>query len=130
MITGKRKDNLTAEINVRSHQLISGLLEKLGGNDEGLNPHELVEAALAACTILTAQLYANRKGIKLESTDVVVKIVAEGADSVIDLEVNFKGELSEEEKIKLSEIIEKCPIRKLLQSNIKINTKGASTLVV
>lgn len=125
MITGKRKDNLTAEINVRSHQLISGLLEKLGGNDEGPNPHELVEAALAACTILTAQLYANRKGIKLESTDVVVKIVAEGADSVIDLEVNFKGELSEEEKIKLSEIIEKCPIRKLLQSNIKINTKGA-----
>lgn len=125
MITGKRKDNLTAEINVRSHQLISGLLEKLGGNDEGPNPHELVESALAACTILTAQLYANRKGIKLESTDVVVKIVAEGADSVIDLEVNFKGELSEEEKIKLSEIIEKCPIRKLLQSNIKINTKGA-----
>lgn len=130
MITGKRKDNLTAEINVRSHQLISGLHEKLGGNDEGPNPHELVEAALAACTILTAQLYANRKGIKLESTDVVVKIVAEGADSVIDLEVNFKGELSEEEKIKLSEIIEKCPIRKLLQSNIKINTKGASRLVV
>lgn len=122
MITGTRKDNLTAEITVRSHKIISGMLEKLGGNDEGPNPHELVETALAACTILTAQMYANRKGIKLESTDVTVKIVSEGADSVIEREVSFKGDLSEEERTKLSEIVEKCPIHKLLQSNIKINT--------
>lgn len=122
MITGNRKDNLTAELTIRSHKIISGLLEKLGGNDEGPNPHELVESALAACTILTAQMYANRKGMKLESTDVVVKIVSEGADSIIEREVSFKGDLSEEDKTKLAEIVEKCPIHKLLQSNIKINT--------
>lgn len=122
MITGIRKDNLTAEINIRSHKIVAGLLETLGGKDEGPNPHELVEAALAACTILTAQMYANRKGIKLDSTDVVVKIVSEGADSVIEREVSFKGDLTEEEKTKLAEIVEKCPIHKLLQSNIKINT--------
>lgn len=122
MITAKRKNNLAAEISIGSHQIISGLLEKLGGNNEGANPHELLEAALAACTILTAQMYANRKGIKLESTDVVVKIVSEGADSVIEREVSFQGELSEEDRTKLAEIVEKCPIHKLLQSNIKINT--------
>lgn len=122
MITGIRKDNLTAEISVRSHKIVSGLLENLGGQDEGPNPHELVEAALAACTILTAQMYANRKGIKLDSTDVVVKIVSEGADSVIEREVSFKGDLTEEERTRLGEIVEKCPIHKLLQSNIKINT--------
>lgn len=122
MITGKRAENLTAEINVRTHTIISGLFEKLGGHDEGPNPHELLEAALAACTILTAQMYANRKGLKLESTDIEVKILAEGSETVISREVNFRGELTEEDKNKLAEIVEKCPIHKLLESNVKINT--------
>lgn len=122
MITGSRKEPLVAEIVVRNHHLISGLVEKLGGQDEGPNPHELLEASLAACTILTAQLYANRKGMKLESTDVQVRITAEGKDSVISREVSFRGELSEAEKTRLLEIVNKCPIHNLLESNIKIET--------
>lgn len=122
MIIGKRKERLVAEISARTHVMLSGLVEKLGGHDEGPNPHELLEAALAACTILTAQMYANRKGLKLESTDVEVKILSEGAETVISREVNFKGELTEEDRNKLVEIIEKCPIHKLLESSVRINT--------
>lgn len=122
MITGKRKENFVAEINVRDHQVLSGLPESLGGHDEGPTPHELLESALAACTILTAQMYAKRKGLKLDSTVVAVKIITEGADSVISREVSFEGDLSAEERVKLSEIVEKCPIHKLLESNIKIET--------
>lgn len=122
MITATRKNDLVAEIKVRSHTFISGLVEKLGGHDEAPNPHELLEAALAACTILTAQMYANRRGYKLESTDVVVKIDSEGAETQISREVSFKGELSPEEKTKLFEIIEKCPIHNLLQSHVTIST--------
>lgn len=97
--------------------------EKLGGHDEGLDPHELLEAALAGCTILTAQLYANRKGMKLESTDVTVKVVAESkTSSVISREVSFRGDLSEEDKARLTEIVNKCPIHNLLESQIKIET--------
>ncbi len=120
MITGVRKENLVAEMGVRSHKIISGLVEKLGGQDEGLNPHELLEASLAACTILTAQMYANKKGIKLESTEVKVKIIAEGAESVITREISFKGDLKDEEKRRLSEILAKCPIHNLLESHIVI----------
>lgn len=122
MITGKRKENFVAEINVRDHQVLSGLPESLGGHDEGPTPHELLESALAACTILTAQMYAKRKGLKLDSTVVAVKIITEGVDSVISREVSFEGDLSAEERVKLSEIVEKCPIHKLLESNIKIET--------
>lgn len=122
MITGKRKNDLVAELNVRTHSFVSGLSEKLAGHDEGPNPHELLEAALAACTILTAQMYANRKGYKLESTDVTVKFVSEGKETVISREVSFKGDLSEEERARLAEIIQKCPIHNVLESNIKINT--------
>ena len=122
MITGFRKNDMVAELNVRSHTIVSGLAEKLGGHDEGMNPHELLEAALTACTILTAQMYANRKGYKLESTNVVVKIVSEGKDTQISREVSYTGDLTEEEKNKISTIVEMCPIHKLLESNVKITT--------
>lgn len=123
MVTGVRKEGLTAEIAVRDHRLISGVVEKLGGHDEGLNPHELLEAALVGCTIITAQMYANRKGMKLESTDVTVKVVSESKESsVISREVSFRGDLSDEDRARLTEIVNKCPIHNLLESNIKIDT--------
>lgn len=122
MVTAKRKEGLVAEIKARSHHFISGLPEKLGGNDEAPDPHEILEAALAACTILTAQLYANRKGYKLESTDVSIKILAEGPETRLALEAKFIGDLSVEERNRLAEIIKKCPIHRLLISNVQIET--------
>lgn len=123
MVTGSRKQNtLAAELAVRTHQLLAGVGAPNGGNDEGPNPHELVEAALAACTIITVQMYANRKGIKLESTDVAVKITSEGADSVFSLELSFRGDLTDEERTRLAQIASHCPIHKLLESNIKVET--------
>ncbi len=122
MINGTRKENLVVDLVARGHHLLSGLDEKLGGRDEGFNPHEIFEASLAACTILTAQMYANRKGIKLESTDVTVKILKEGAESVVAREVSFHGDLSNEDREKLAEMIGKCPIHKLMESQIKVET--------
>lgn len=72
MIQGYRKENLVAEISAGRHRLLSGMSEELGGHDEGLNPHEILEAALAACTIITLQMYANRKQWNLISADVTV----------------------------------------------------------
>ena len=103
--------------------IISGVPEKLGGQDEGPNPHELLESALAACTIITVQMYTDRKGIPLESTDVKVNTVSEGAESVISLEISFRGNLTPEQKTRLAEIAHKCPIHKLLESKVSIETK-------
>ena len=127
MIEGNRAGELTAELHVRTHRLISGLSEKLGGHDEGPNPHELLEAALAACTILTVQLYANRKGIPLESTDAIVKILSEGPETVISRELSYHGNLTREQKDRLTEIAEKCPIHKLLESHVTIKTTAVET---
>jgi putative redox protein len=123
MITAKRTVDLVAEIKVRAHIITSGVGEKLGGHDEGFNPHELLEGALAACTIITVQMYALRKNIKLESTDVKVSILEEGAETKIQRTISFKGDLNESEKLKLYEIAEKCPIHKLLESDVKIITE-------
>lgn len=122
MISGQRKEALVAEVFVRDHSILAGLPEKLGGQDEGMDPHELLESALAACTILTAQLYANRKGIPLESTDVQVRILSEGAETQMSLEISFRGDLTDEQKARLTEIVGKCPIHRLLTSKVSIET--------
>ncbi len=123
MVTGQRQELLVAKMVAGNFSIVSGVSEKLGGHDEGPNPHELLEAALVGCTIITTQMYANRKGIPLESTDVVVKIVSEGAETLIEREVSFRGNLTPEQKTSLAAIVEKCPIHKLLESKVTIQTK-------
>lgn len=123
MVTGQRQELLVAKMVAGNFSIVSGVSEKLGGHDEGPNPHELLEAALVGCTIITTQMYANRKGIPLESTDVIVKIVSEGAETLIEREVSFRGNLTPEQKTSLAAIVEKCPIHKLLESKVTIQTK-------
>ncbi|MEA9357343.1 OsmC family protein [Bacteriovorax sp. PP10] len=122
MITATRNGTLGAISSVRDHQILSGTTKESGGDDEGMSPHELLEAALASCTIITVQMYANRKTWPLESTDVVVTTDSEGATSHLTREITFKGNLDEEQKTRLLEIANKCPIHKLLTSHIEIET--------
>ena len=122
MIHAHRTAPLVAAIDVGTHHFLSGLDAKLGGKDEGPDPHELLEASLAACTILTAELYAKRKGIALTRTDVDVTILVEGTESRIERNVSFRGDLNAEERARLYEIVEKCPIHRLLESKITIST--------
>lgn len=122
MIHASEKEILVAEIVERAHHLVSGLSPKLGGKDEGLDPHELLESALAACTILTARLYAQRKGMNLEGMDVEIKILKEGPETELSRKVTFKGPLSAEDKDRLTAIVNKCPIHRLLESQVHIQT--------
>ncbi len=123
MVSGKRRNNLGAEIVAGSFQIISGIPTTIGGDDDGPDPHELLEAALASCTIITVQMYANRKQIRLNSTNVVVKIDSESKDAtIVSLRIELDGDLSEEERQKLYEIAGKCPIHRLLKSQVTIVT--------
>lgn len=123
MVTGTRSDNLIAVLKARTHEILSGVPESLGGKDEGATPHEILEAALTACTIITVQMYANRKGIQLQSTNVQTNIVSENKEgTVIERKLTFLGDLSVEEKIRLEEIANKCPLHRLLSGSVTIKT--------
>ena len=122
MVTGRRKEKLTAEIKANAHVLLADVIEKLGGTDQWPGPHEIFEAALAACTIITVQMYADRHQWKLDSTDVKVTIDQEGAESHLTREISFKGDLTQEQQQRLLEIAGKCPIHKLMTSHISITT--------
>ncbi len=124
MVQGKRLNQLAAEIVAGHFSIVSGVSEKSGGNDEGPDPHELLEAALTACTIITLQMYANRKQIPLSSTQVVVKVESESTEATrISRKIQLEGNLSEQDRQKLLEIANKCPIHKLLSSRITIDSE-------
>jgi len=94
-----------------------------GGSGTGPSPHEYLGAALAACTSMTLKMYASRKGMRLENAIVIVDI--ERVDDVekITRDVQLIGNLSLEEKERLIEIANKCPIHKALAGQIQIKTQ-------
>lgn len=123
MITVTQVGKMSVEISNREHKIISDVNTDLGGEDAGLNPHELVEAALGACTTLTLEVYAKRKNWDLTNLVVDVKIVKEEKGSaVFERKISFGEQTTEEQKKKLIEIANKCPIHNLLEGDIKIET--------
>lgn len=118
----KRIEHFAYEIIVNGHNLITDVSIKLGGTNKGPDPHDYLQAALAACTALTLQMYADRKAIPLEMADVKVKIVLEGKENRIRREIKLIGPLSDEQRQRLLEIAEKCPIHLFLSRGAKIET--------
>jgi putative redox protein len=124
MVQGKSLKDLAAEIVAGHFQIISGVSKEMGGNDDGPDPHQILEASLAACTIITLHMYAKRKQMKLISANVTVKVESESAQvSSISRKIHLEGELSPEDCERLLEIANKCPIHKLLCSKITINSE-------
>ncbi len=100
-----------------------------GGQSRGMNPFELLESALAACTVMTLRLYANRKGWPLESAAAHVDWAADSRGGMIatnqsqfTIRLNLIGPLTGEQRQRLLEIAERCPIHRLLTNPIAIAT--------
>ena len=93
-----------------------------GGRDEGPNPPELLLAALGTCKSMTVHLYAERKQWPLRAVRVtLVRAQAEGAEQV-DVTISFIGELTEEQRRRLLEIAEHCPVSRMLASGVAIRS--------
>ena len=89
-----------------------------------MDPHELLESSLAACTALTLELYAKMKGIALQDVRVEVKIIKEGPETEILRKIDLLGEFTPEQKTRMLEIADRCPLHKLLESKITIKTEA------
>jgi putative redox protein len=123
---------LTQEITAGRHKFIADEPREVGGSDAGTDPYSLLLAALGACTSMTLQMYAQRKGWPLEKVEVSLvhhRIYAEdckecetkeGKISRIERYISVTGPLSEEQKARLLEIAQRCPVHKTLTSEISI----------
>ena len=88
----------------------------------GPTPHELIEAALATCKLMTLQLYAERKGYDITGTEITVSILKEGLASELEAKIKFPDHLPTDVKKRMIEISDKCPINKLLSGEVRIET--------
>lgn len=116
-------DPLQQKLNVGDLQLLSDATLDQGGSGTGPNPHEYLGAALAACTSMTLKMYATRKALQLENVIVTVDIERSDEIEKFTRDIQLIGNLSVEEKDRLIEIANKCPIHKALSGQIQIKTQ-------
>ena len=122
------------EIAAGKHQLKGDEPVEVGGTGTGPTPYDFLLAALGSCTSMTVSLYARRKQWPLEDVTVRLKhskVHAEdcadcetksGMLDRIEREVVLTGPLSEEQKARLLEIANKCPVHRTLTSEIRIES--------
>ncbi len=132
-----RNGKFQQTISVGSHQLMADEPIAAGGDDSGPGPYDLVLAGLGACTSMTMRMYAERKALPLERVTVTLdhsKIHTEdcaecetrvGMLDQFDRVISIEGPLDAEQRKKLMEIADKCPVHRTLTSEIRIVTRAA-----
>jgi putative redox protein len=95
-----------------------------GGSDAGFAPYGLLLASLGACTSITLQMYAQRKGWTLGTVQVALRMQKgkEGEGDLIERAVHFGASLTDEQRARLAEICEKTPITKTIKQGTAIAT--------
>lgn len=94
-----------------------------GGGGQLPDPHQLLDSALAACTTLTMQLYAKRKGYPLGDVEVKIERTEGGGVYRMHRLVNIGGALSEDQRKDLLRVANACPIHRSLTSKFEIETE-------
>jgi putative redox protein len=133
-VTTRTEASYRTEIAAGAHALVADEPESVGGTDAGPTPYDYLLAALGSCTGMTLRMYADRKDWPLE--EAVVRLSHEkvhagdcehcdtngGKIDRIDREVEVRGDLSDEQRERLLEIANKCPVHRTLHSEIDVQS--------
>jgi len=128
------------EVHTKSHRFIADEPRSYGGDDTGPTPYDLLNAALGTCTAMTMKMYADRKNWPLEGITVEVRHERKHADECDHVEAMKQGKqlqalhrtitiegdgLDDDQRAKLIEIADKCPVHKTLEGELHVHTERA-----
>ena len=119
------KDKYKTEITSGNHQLLADERIESAGQDLGPEPPEFLKIALASCTAITLRMYADRKNIPLTQVKVEVESVKTEWKTIFKRTVYLEGDLSAEQRTRLLEIANACPVHKTLTNPIEVDTRLA-----
>ena len=117
--SGKMKHTLTSG----KHTIVGDIDTASGGEDTGPSPHDLIAMSLASCTSMTVRLYTQRKQWDLQNTIVTVDIVNSPEGVLFNRKIEIVGNLDGEQRQRVLDIANKCPIHKLLSGKIEVKTE-------
>lgn len=129
------EDNFTTSIQTKNHTMVADEPVSIGGSDFGPSPYEYLNAALAACTVMTLKMYAERKKWDLQEVYVYISHSRKHSDDLniqvdkpkyldhISKKLKFVGKLDEQQKERLKEIASRCPVHKTIASQVIFNTQ-------
>jgi putative redox protein len=117
------KERYRTELITNGHHLVADEPEEIGGKDLGAGPGEFLMMSLASCTAITVRMYADRKQWLLEK--IRVEITSERLDktTIFIRHIYFEGALDDEQRNRLLQIANACPIHKALTNPIEIKTE-------
>jgi uncharacterized OsmC-like protein/pimeloyl-ACP methyl ester carboxylesterase len=132
-----RNSKFQQTVTVGPHRMLADEPIAAGGEDTGPGPYDFLLSALGACKSMTMRLYADRKSLPLERATVTLshsKIHAqdcaecetkEGMLDQINVAIGLEGALDAEQRKRILEIADKCPVHRTLTSEIRILTRAA-----
>ncbi|MFO1303833.1 MAG: OsmC family protein [Burkholderiales bacterium] len=127
--TRDRTGKMRHVVSIRNHRVPADELPAVGGEDSGPTPHDLYDAALAACKAITMVWYANRKQIPLEDVEVRVERDDSGERSGtyrLRAALVLGGPLTDAQREELRNVAGKCPVHKLMtQATTLVETELA-----
>jgi putative redox protein len=134
VIVEERNSTFTQNVSTDSHFWLADEPASVGGSNLGPDPYEHLLAALGTCTSMTLRMYANHKKWPLKQVKVQMRHYRQHGEDcqhcddqnskvdVIDREITLSGELEKDQRERLLEIADRCPVHKTLHGKIVVNS--------
>ena len=134
-IVARSAKSFRVDITAGNHKIVADEPASAGGTDAGATPYDFLSAALAGCTAMTMHFLAKRDSIPLEGAEITVTndrmYAKDCADCMsqtgyihrFDVQIKLRGYLTEEQRAKLLDAANRCPVKKTLTNEIRIEEK-------